>query len=78
MVRSDDCQLRTGRKWKTLSVKDALQIPKRDRWLRCPKCHAPVWPHKRGKNGAAPHFQHFELNPKCPRRHGAPLIRPHK
>jgi hypothetical protein len=75
MARSVECEIQEGGKWKIISVSDALALPRDQRQLRFaePVCHKRVRPHKRGKNGAAAHFEHFEWNAKCPRRtHRAP------
>lgn len=70
MARSVECEIQEGGKWKSISVGDALEIPRGQRQLRCAEavCHKQVRPHKRGKNGAAAHFEHLEWNAKCPRR----------
>jgi hypothetical protein len=70
MALSTVCETKEGGIWKSIAVSDALQIPRRQRQLRCPEsvCHKPVRPHKRGSNGASAHFEHLEWNPKCPRR----------
>jgi hypothetical protein len=71
VARSVECEIQEGGKWKSISVRDALELPRGERGLlRCaePICHKQVKPHKRGKNGAAAHFEHLEWNAKCPRR----------
>jgi hypothetical protein len=75
VARSLECEIQEGGKWKSISVRDALELPQGERGLiRCgePICHKQVRPHKRGKNGAAAHFEHLEWNAKCPRRQPRP------
>src|ERR1700680_3566532 len=69
MARSIECEIHEGGKWKGISVGDALEIPRVHRQLRCaePICHKQVRAHKRGKNGAAAHFEHLKWNAQCPR-----------
>lgn len=70
MARSTECESRQGGEWKRISISDALAIPREVRQLRCIErvCQMKVRPHKRGKNGAAAHFEHLEWNAQCPRR----------
>lgn len=69
MPQSTKCELEEGDGWKTVSIKEVLDIPRRDRTIRCMECKQPVRAHRRGKGGRpAAHFEHLTWNPKCPLR----------
>ena len=51
-----------------LEIRDDLRIKNKTPDFRCDKCDRPVKPHKASKSGIqSAHFEHFEINPDCPR-----------
>lgn len=62
----EDCEVKVGKKWVTVSIDRALGLHP-DRVKRCPECHGKVRAHKAGVDGMRAHFEHFIAHDGCSR-----------
>lgn len=58
-----ECQIRSGNKWDTVGIDEALTDTERQ--MRCVECHGPVCAHRQYVNGVAAHFEHIEGHTGC-------------
>lgn len=72
MPQSTTCEVTEAGKPKIVNVADALGLKDSQSDFRCIECHQLVRPHRRGKNGMAPHFEHLVWNANCPLRQKRP------
>jgi len=63
-----DCEVRRGERWVLITADEAQMTNEREGRCPEPDCHGGARLHRRGKNGAAAHFEHLQWPADCPRR----------
>jgi hypothetical protein len=70
MAMSTTCKIAVGKSWKTIDIQQAIEMKVHD--ARCIECGERVRPHRKGRNGAAAHFEHLARNFDCSLSHHPP------